>query len=58
MESEKSLPADTRRVLDILSLVEDHILPFDPLKVLLILGDLEHHQLCHSHHNEDHLTNW
>ena len=39
MESKQCLPAHARRVLNILSLVEDHILPLDTLEVLLILGD-------------------
>ena len=40
MEAEQRLPPDTSGVFDILSFVEYHVLPFDPLKVLLILGDL------------------
>ena len=39
MESKQCLPAHARRVLNILSLVENHILPLDTLEVLLILGD-------------------
>jgi len=39
MEPEQCLPAHAGRVLDILSLVENHILPFDALEVLLVLGD-------------------
>ena len=39
MEPEQRLPTDTGRVLDILSLIEDHVLPLDTLEVLLILGD-------------------
>ena len=40
LEAKKSLPSHTRRVLDILSFIEDHILPFDALEVLLILRHL------------------
>jgi len=39
MESKQRLPTDTGRVLNVLSLVENHILPLDTLEVLLILGD-------------------
>ena len=39
MEPEQRLPTHARRVLDVLSLVKNHILPFDTLEVLLILGD-------------------
>ena len=39
MEPKQRLPTHTGRVLDILSLVENHILPLDTLEVLLILGD-------------------
>ncbi len=41
METEQRFPPDTGSILDILSFVEYHVLPFDPLKVLLILGDLD-----------------
>ena len=44
MEAEQRFPPDTGSILDILSFVEYHILPFDPLKVLLILGDLDSHR--------------
>lgn len=40
LESKESLPPSTGRVLDVLSLVEDHILPLDSLEVLLILSHL------------------
>jgi len=40
MESEECFPPDTGRVLDVLSFIKDHVLPFDALKILLILGDL------------------
>ena len=39
MEPKQRLPAHTGRVLDILSLIKNHILPLDTLEVLLILGD-------------------
>ena len=41
MESKKRFPADTGRVLDVLGLIKDHVLPPDSLEVLLILGDLD-----------------
>jgi hypothetical protein len=41
MESKKRLPPNAGRVLDVLSFVKNHILPFDPLEILLILGDLQ-----------------
>ena len=44
LEAQQSLPPSTRRVLDILRLIQNHILPFDPLEVLLILS----HQLITS----------
>jgi hypothetical protein len=40
METEERFPAHTRRVFDVLSLVKHHVLPPDPLEVLLILSDL------------------
>lgn len=43
VEAEKCFPAVTGRVLDVLSFVKDHILPFDSLKVLLILSYLANH---------------
>jgi hypothetical protein len=39
MESEQRLPTDTGSVLNVLSFIENHILPLDTLEVLLILGD-------------------
>jgi len=39
MESKQRLPTDTGRVLNVLGLIENHILPLDTLEVLLILGD-------------------
>ena len=39
MEPKQRLPPHTGRVLDILCLIENHILPLDALEVLLILGD-------------------
>jgi hypothetical protein len=44
MEAEQCFPPDTSGVFDILSFVEYHVLPFDPLEVLLILGDLYSHR--------------
>ena len=44
METEQRFPPDTSGVFDILSFVEYHVLPFDPLEVLLILGDLYSHR--------------
>lgn len=41
LEAQKCFPPYTRRVLDVLSLVENHVLPLDTLKVLLVLRDLE-----------------
>jgi hypothetical protein len=40
MKAEQGFPPDASGVLDILGFVEYHVLPLDPLKVLLILGDL------------------
>ena len=39
MEPKQRLPTHTGSVLDILSLIKDHILPLNALEVLLILGD-------------------
>lgn len=39
-EAEEGLPASTRRALDRLRFVEDHVLPLDALEVLLVLNDL------------------
>ena len=47
LEAQQSLPPSTRRVLDILRLIQNHILPFDPLEVLLILS----HQLIAGNQN-------
>ena len=44
MKAEQSLPADTGSILDILGFVEYHVLPLDPLKVLLVLGNLQRYQ--------------
>lgn len=41
METKKCFPSDTRRILDVLGFIEDHVLPFDTLEVLLILSNLE-----------------
>lgn len=40
LEIKQRLPPHTARVLDVLSFIEDHILPSNLLKVLLILYDL------------------
>lgn len=40
LETKKSLPSSTGGILDILGLVENHILPLYALEVLLILRDL------------------
>ena len=40
MEAEQSLPAGTGGVLDVLRLIENHVLPLHSLEVLLILSDL------------------
>lgn len=37
VEAKKCLPPDTGRVLDVLCFVQDHVLPLDPLEVLLVL---------------------
>jgi hypothetical protein len=44
VKAEQGLPADASSILDILGFVEYHVLPLDPLKVLLVLGDLESSQ--------------
>ena len=41
METEQRFPPNASSILDVLSFVEYHVLPFDSLKVLLILGDLD-----------------
>ena len=41
LEAEQRLPTSTGRVLDVLGLIENHILPFDPLEILLVLDDLQ-----------------
>lgn len=40
LESKQCLPPYTRGILDVLSLVEDHILPFHTLEILLVLSNL------------------
>ena len=40
MEPKECLPTCTGRVLDVLSLIENHVLPLHTLEVLLILSDL------------------
>lgn len=40
MEAKECFPSDTRGIFDVLSFIKDHVLPLDPLEVLLILGDL------------------
>ena len=40
LETEQRLPSATRRVLDILRFVKDHVLPLHALEVLLVLRDL------------------
>jgi hypothetical protein len=44
VKAEQGLPADAGGILDILSFIEYHVLPLDPLKVLLVLGDLQNYQ--------------
>ncbi len=44
MKPEQGLPTNTGSILDILRFVEYHVLPLDPLKVLLVLGDLRGYQ--------------
>ncbi len=40
LEAKERLPTCTRRVLNVLCLVKNHILPLDALEVLLVLDDL------------------
>lgn len=40
LEAQKCFPPYARRIFDVLSLVENHVLPLDTLKVLLVLRDL------------------
>ena len=40
VETEEGLPTSTGRVLDVLRLVENHVLPLHALEVLLVLGNL------------------
>ena len=42
LEAKKGFPPSTGRVLDVLSFIENHILPLDALEVLLVLRDLLH----------------
>jgi hypothetical protein len=44
VKAEQGLPANASSVLDILGFVEYHVLPLDPLKVLLVLGNLQSSQ--------------
>jgi hypothetical protein len=44
VKAEQGLPANAGSILDILGFVQNHVLPLDPLKVLLVLGDLEGYQ--------------
>jgi hypothetical protein len=55
METEERLPSDTRRVLDILCFVKNHILPFDTLEILLILDDLGRHPVGNQLAKQSHL---
>lgn len=41
LETQKRLPSHTVRVLDVLSLIQDHVLPLYSLEVLLILRHLQ-----------------
>ena len=40
LESKQCLPPYARGILDVLSLIEDHILPFHTLEILLVLSNL------------------
>jgi hypothetical protein len=44
VKAEQGLPANAGSILDILGFVQYHVLPLDPLKVLLVLGDLQSYQ--------------
>ena len=41
LETKQCLPPSTGRVLDVLRLVQNHVLPLHTLEVLLVLGNLE-----------------
>ncbi len=41
MEPKQGFPTDTGRVLDVLSFIEYHVLPFDALEILLVLRHLK-----------------
>jgi len=45
MKSKKRFPPDAGRILDILSFIENHVLPFDSGEILLILGNLKLNEL-------------
>jgi hypothetical protein len=40
VKAEQRLPSNASSVLNVLGFVKYHVLPFDPLEVLLILGHL------------------
>lgn len=44
VKAEQGLPTHAGSIFDILGFVEDHVLPLDPLKVLLVLRDLRSYQ--------------
>ena len=44
VKAEQGLPTHAGCILDILGFIEYHVLPLDPLKVLLILRDLRSYQ--------------
>lgn len=41
LKAQQGFPSSTRRILDVLRFIEDHVLPFHASEVLLILQDLE-----------------
>jgi hypothetical protein len=50
MKTEEGLPPDTGRIFDILSFIEYHVLPFNTLKILLVLNNLESPGELFGHH--------